>query len=227
MLKTKKQSSLEARLFPPDGLPRYSGKGSGLSRDDEKLWFRRLCYARIRAKQFPESIWAERWQQCRQFICSANLGLIFSSIFAFSIQRDDPRFDECESVGHEALLRAVDYFSLKRKCKLSTLAVTFIRRDLIRILQIEDRQSHFEPTDPQCDFFAGQAAGENHSHDAIDLKAALATLDDRERLVIEARFFARKTLKEVGKILGRTKERTRQIEKTALKKLRDAMQNDH
>lgn len=53
---------------------------------------------------------------------------------------------------------------------------------------------------------------------------AAAPLTDRERMVVEARFFAdpEETLQEIGDRIGICKERVRQIEAVALRKLRDA-----
>jgi RNA polymerase primary sigma factor len=57
-----------------------------------------------------------------------------------------------------------------------------------------------------------------------EIRAALALLDERERRVIELRYGLRdgrdRTLEEVGRVLGLTRERIRQIECQALQKLR-------
>lgn len=57
------------------------------------------------------------------------------------------------------------------------------------------------------------------------IKAVLATLSEKERMVIELRFGLSgeraRTLEEIGTALGVTKERIRQIENAALKKLRN------
>lgn len=53
-----------------------------------------------------------------------------------------------------------------------------------------------------------------------DLPHLLATLDDRERYVIHNRFFEETTLEHIGRTLGVTKERVRQIERNALTKAR-------
>ena len=58
------------------------------------------------------------------------------------------------------------------------------------------------------------------------LQKALCTLDEREKKIIEERFLNEKTLTEVGLLFGITKERVRQIEKRALKKLRVQMGNN-
>jgi RNA polymerase primary sigma factor len=58
-----------------------------------------------------------------------------------------------------------------------------------------------------------------------DLVRALAQLSDRERLIIELRYGLtdgkRRTLEQVGHMLGMTRERARQIEAIALRRLRD------
>lgn len=58
-------------------------------------------------------------------------------------------------------------------------------------------------------------------------KCVLSELDDRERDIIELRFglgnVQRQTLEEIGRSYGVTRERIRQVQNIALKKLRDAM----
>ena len=55
-------------------------------------------------------------------------------------------------------------------------------------------------------------------------------LTDREKLVLELRFGLLsgrpKTLEEVSQAIGRTRERVRQIQNQALKKLRERMQRE-
>jgi RNA polymerase sigma factor (sigma-70 family) len=59
-----------------------------------------------------------------------------------------------------------------------------------------------------------------------DLKVALAMLDERERRVVELHFGLQErepmTLEQVGKWIGLTRERVRQIEKEALAKMNRA-----
>src|SRR5205085_5391813 len=57
-----------------------------------------------------------------------------------------------------------------------------------------------------------------------DLASALDHLNERERRIIDLRYGLadgqRRTLEEVGKVLGMTRERARQIEAEALRRLR-------
>jgi RNA polymerase primary sigma factor len=63
-------------------------------------------------------------------------------------------------------------------------------------------------------------------HDQLD--GLLDVLDERERKIIDARFGLNgqkpKTLEEVGQEFGVTRERIRQLQNIALKKLRRALQ---
>ena len=63
---------------------------------------------------------------------------------------------------------------------------------------------------------------ECHDKRGLTIARALEVLSDKERCIITSRFMEdqKKTLAEIGKAMGVTKERVRQIEKRALEKLR-------
>jgi RNA polymerase primary sigma factor/RNA polymerase sigma factor len=62
----------------------------------------------------------------------------------------------------------------------------------------------------------------------LEVSRILDHLDERERLIIQHRFGLDRnrnpmTLKEVGRVMGVTKERIRQLEARAMAKLREAV----
>ncbi len=58
------------------------------------------------------------------------------------------------------------------------------------------------------------------------LYEAISILDTRERLVLELRYFQHKTLEEVSMVIGRTRERVRQIQNQALDKLKILLEDE-
>jgi len=68
---------------------------------------------------------------------------------------------------------------------------------------------------------------ENVNH---NIEAWLGRLNDKQREVVERRFglhgYERSTLEEVGKEIGVTRERVRQIQMDALKRLREIMESE-
>lgn len=70
-----------------------------------------------------------------------------------------------------------------------------------------------------------------HNSLSSSLKNMLGALDDRERTILVHRFGINgetpKTLEQLGKILGFSKERIRQVENSALKKLRNKKELQH
>jgi RNA polymerase primary sigma factor len=64
-----------------------------------------------------------------------------------------------------------------------------------------------------------------------DLASALNHLSERERRIIDLRYGLldgqRRTLEEVGRVLGMTRERARQIEAEALRRLRQPDVGQH
>jgi RNA polymerase primary sigma factor len=66
-----------------------------------------------------------------------------------------------------------------------------------------------------------------HEHELAHLEKLLDRVDQREATILKLRYgldgSEPMTLKEIGKQIGLTRERVRQIEHEALKKLRDSM----
>jgi RNA polymerase sigma-32 factor len=76
--------------------------------------------------------------------------------------------------------------------------------------------------DPMADHAEAFAEKREAALVSASVAPALETLGDKERFIIEARVMSDepKSLQSIGEMLGITRERVRQIEKTALEKLR-------
>jgi RNA polymerase primary sigma factor/RNA polymerase sigma factor len=138
------------------------------------------------------------------------------------------------SDGNVSLIKAVEKFNYSLGNKFSTYATWAIKKNYARTFSTHLRQQdRFRTCQEEL---LGVQAG--HRADPLlcesiqtEYKSAVSgildRLDEREQTVIEQRFGLAKireprTLKEIGDILGVSKERIRQIEARAMKKLRAA-----
>ena len=113
---------------------------------------------------------------------------------------------------------------------MSERTVTSLRRAENSVFSLQDQitvgeEGSFE--DLIADPRAVEPGTEISNDDSIDLlHESLEALDPREREIITMRFFENKTLDEVSHMIGRTRERVRQIQNQALGKLREIMQDE-
>jgi RNA polymerase primary sigma factor len=176
--------------------------------------------------------WAERWKLVRDYIVEQNLGLAYSIVGRFRAK--DVDWDELRSEAFLALIRAVEGFNPWRGFRFSTYACNAIMRSLVHLAKkankyrlrfpVEHDASFERPgrLDGRSDLFADRL------NRALDLN--LGELTDQETLVIGWRFplggGLGRTLGEVGDAMGLSKERVRQIQKSALEKLRQVLEAD-
>ncbi len=137
--------------------------------------------------------------------------------------------DELMSEAHEAILRAIDKFDPDRGFRFSTYLTHAVRRQLLRFLQRRQRER-------QRTFAATREAAlpdtkrwtvayqQGVARNIREVDRLLLELKPRDRYVIRARFgwgreFETHTLQEIASELGVTRERVRQLEQRALKKL--------
>lgn len=110
---------------------------------------------------------------------------------------------------------------------LSERTVANLRRAENSIFSLQDQivageESSFEELIP--DPSAVAPGTEISNDDSLELlQESLEVLDPREREIITMRYFENKTLDEVSHIIGRTRERVRQIQNQALAKLKELM----
>ena len=221
-----------------------------LSRDEERDLFLRMNYAKFRLRQesqrtrnirLPMSTakkilqWHCLESYSRKRLVESNLPLVLSMAKKVHIPGVD--FGEMVSEGNMALLRAVDGFDCSRGFKFSTYACRAIIKSFARLAAKANRlrmrfPTEFDPAYEKSDWLQTQRqeAAEYCTEELVKiLQANSAGLTDVELAVVKGRFAfgdsqTRKTLLEMGKILGLTKERVRQIQKKAVSKLRQALE---
>jgi RNA polymerase primary sigma factor len=187
-----------------------------------------------RAKELLE--WHRKFEHFREYLVRTNLALVLA--MAKRTRLGEVDFAEVVSEGNMALLRAVDKFSADRGFKFSTYACRAILKAFSRTAMKASKHRtrfpvEFEPDMEQSDW--ADRRRDQIEDDCIDeLKAIvdrnLADLSSIEQTVIRRRFNWQQnepsamTLEEVGKIIGVTKERVRQIQNKALAKIRTVME---
>jgi RNA polymerase sigma factor (sigma-70 family) len=188
-----------------------------------------------RANEFME--WHRKFEHFREYLVRTNLALVLA--MAKRTRLGDVDFAEVVSEGNMALIRAVDKFSIDRGFKFSTYACRAILKAFSRTAMKASKHRtrfpvEFEPELEQSDWVDRRR--DQVEDDCIDeLKAIvdgnLADLSTVEQTVIRRRFNWQQaeespmTLEEVGKIIGVTKERVRQIQNKALAKIRTVMED--
>ena len=231
----------------PEGLPPYLASLYDvplLNRDQEMHLFRKMNYLkyqaiRLREKLDPAHAKAadmdriERLQEdalaVKNQIIRANLRLVVS-IAKKNVGQADNLFERV-SDGNMSLIRAVEKFDYSRGNKFSTYASWAIIRNFARSIRDENHRRDRFVTGHEVAFESAadpreqareSEAEHNHSREAV--RGMLGRLDERERKILSSRFgigdSGERTLEDLGRELGITKERVRQIEARAQDKLR-------
>lgn len=184
--------------------------------------------------------WDAVTQAARTDIVRSNTSLVLA--MARRSRNNGVELGELVSEGNLALLRCVDKFDAARGFKFSTYACRAILASFARAgTKAARHRSQFPtPYDPameRSDFLEKRRS--QIEHDCVDeLKRILfdnsAELSQVERKVLTARFSLdeseesaagrRKTLDQVGDLLGVSKERVRQIQNQAMIKLRAVLE---
>lgn len=208
---------------------------------------------RVTGQQAREMLhWLNRAERYRDQIAQSNLALVLA--MAKRTRMSEVDFADLVSEGNMALLRAVDKFDVSRGFKFSTYACRAILKAFSRSgVKLSKYRATF-PTDfdPKLERSDHQERKyEEQEADCVDeiraiLRSNRADLTEVEQEVIEHRFAIGKpvekhkpgerpsksgpnalTLEQVGKIIGVTKERVRQIQNKALEKLRVSLEQTY
>lgn len=165
-------------------------------------------------------------------IVRANLRLVVSIAKRYVGQGDG--FFELVSDGNMSLMRAVDKFDFARGNKISTYASWAIMQNFARSIPHEHRHRdrfrtcHEEMLGASHDYRLDSYEQENEQrHREAQVRKLMTRLDDREQKIVAFRFglgttHQPSTLGAIGEKMGVSKERVRQIEARAMKKLRMA-----
>lgn len=245
-----RQAGAEKRLFKD-----WPGPSEGTGRlrpDEETLLFKQLHSCGHRLSELYRvasndglrgSIkqryghWAQRYHRIRARLIESNLGLVYDMISRCRFEVLDR--DELTGEGMMALLRAVDTFDPWRGYRFSTYACNAIIRAFSRSSMQESRRRRritggFEEELEVSD--APETAHTNQRELFAErlqqiLRLDSAVLNDIEKTVLARRFpleedRPRQTLSEIGAQMRVSKERVRQIQLSAIAKLRRALAED-
>jgi len=235
----------------PTGLPPYLAsmyETPLLTREQEQHLFRKMNYLKHKASELRNRLdvrrpsltamelierFAKDAAAIKNDIVRANLRLVVS--IAKRYTSAPAHLFELISDGNMSLIRAVEKFDFARGFRFSTYATWAIMKNFARTIPTELRQQARFHTggeerlmsieDIRPDSARREAA---QSERQLEVSRILNHLDERERQIIQHRFgldHARNpmTLKEVGRVMGVTKERIRQLEARAMAKLRNAV----
>ena len=247
-------SRAKARSSVPSGLPPELAtlyEVPLLSREQEAHLFRKMNYLKHLAGRLREQIdpnkaratdldqveqWLAEAQAVKEQLISANMRLVVSIAKRHVAATDN--FFELLSDGNLSLIKAVDKFDYSRGFKFSTYASWAIMKNFARSIPEEKlrRDRYMTGTDEMFEFAADNRGDEHAALSGAEqakreVNRLLDTLTERERRIMQLRsgLDAEQglTLEQVGKELGITKERVRQLEARSLSKLRQLVKTEN
>ncbi len=191
---------------------------------------RRAAFKRTAAVERAE--WMRRWRRVRDVAAERNMGLVWCMVTQFGWPLVDR--EEQGSAAMTALLKAVDGFNPWLGFRFSTYACNAIRRSLVALARTQNRNRLRFPVEHDAWFETpdGVDTGLELYVDRLTraLEINLGDLTEREALILGRRFpkdgSPGLTLGQIGKTIGLSKERVRQIQKKALGKLRQVLEAD-
>lgn len=223
-----------------------------LTKEQEQHMFRKMNFlkykaATLRAKLDPahariqdlkeiEDL-EEQANRVKDFLIRANMRLVYSNAKRHAGASDN--YFELVSDGNMSLIRAVEKFDFSRGNKFSTYATWAIMKNFARSIPEERKRRERYVTGNEEVF---DAAADNRTDEQEQVQSAeqaafrvnrlLEYLQPREREIIRMRagldtHAKGMTLEEIGQKLGITKERVRQLNVRAMKRLRDIAQEQH
>lgn len=246
------QEGTEDILFGPSARWALSGKPAGeagLSPDRERLLFRQLNYARYRLAQARAGVgdaltraremalWHRRALAAQEHIAQANMGLVVSMAARSRYSQVD--FADLVAEGNLAMLRSIDSFDVARGFRFSTYAFRCVVKSFHRLAATTRRQHRAGTVDLGAIGELPEPEDRRHRRlrqETIDsvreaLHSERSGLTRVERAVVIERFGLdgeglRRSLSDVGAMMGLTHSRVRRLQKGALDKMRMLLADD-
>lgn len=202
----------------------------GMSRQQSIPWAaQKPLFQRLRTLQRRPHHHAEELADLRNRLAEINLPLI-----AFVMERIGTSDDDAYSDGMIALVRSIDKFDVGRGFTFSTYACRAIFKS---VNAAKTRHSIREARTPlvldarkdgETDWREPAQDRRQDARESLVLADALELLDSdavsaQERQAIRQSVLERRTLLDIGRSLGVTKERARQLRNRGLRKLRIAL----
>ncbi|MEX1097274.1 MAG: sigma-70 family RNA polymerase sigma factor [Planctomycetales bacterium] len=244
----------KSRLKAPPGLPPYLASLYSmplLTREQEAYHFRKMNFLKFQAAELRQKLDPQRPRTkdmdrieelldeglaVKNFLIRSNLRLVVS--IAKRHIKPNSNFFEMVSDGNMSLIRAIEKFDYTKGNKFSTYASWAIMKNFARSIPQEHTQldrfrtGHEEmftrSYDERGNQFREELENRKQREAIMDI---LDRLDDREKDIIRYRYGLERgteplTLEQVGNRFGVTKERIRQLESRALRKLRKIAQEE-
>ena len=247
------QKTTKVRI-PPD-LPPYLAslyEVPLLTKEQEVYYFRKMNYLKFKATRLCEGLniskpslklldeiegLLEQSIEVKNFLIRSNLRLVVS--IAKKHMKPHIHFFEMVSDGNMSLIKAIEKFDYSKGNKFSTYATWAIMKNYARSIPQEAKiHDRFRTGTEEVFTFSEEERANpyaeeiKHTQQRDALMEILEQLDTRERDILIHRFGLEKnteplTLEQVGRTFGVTKERIRQIESRALRKLKKIAQKEH
>lgn len=235
----------------PEDAPDTSAKRVRPTAEQEAAGFLRYNYACFRVSRLVEAqhrqatlvrakeivLWYGRAMKLRAYLVRAYMALVIAMAKRTSIRNVE--FAEMIGEGNLALLRSVEKFDVARGFRFSTYACRSILKSFSRLARKADRYRKLFPTgyDPDLDprdhdVMSDEMQRRSRIESVRELLAEnRARLAPLERTILTERFALgsggkKKSLAAVGKIVGLTCERVRQIQNAALAKIRSTLEEE-
>ena len=223
-----------------------------LSASQEFHLFRKMNYLKFKTSSLRQSLDPEapkvsvmnrierlyaEMVSVKNYLILCNLRLVVS--IAKRHETQGCSFYDLISDGNMSLMRAVEKFDYGLGNKFSTYATWAINRNFSRSIPDEKKHLHryysgdADVLETRVDERSSCHQDERvYSESVAQISLFMGCLDERERDIIERRFGLGKyecpqTLRQIGRELGVTKERVRQIENRALTKLRKIAKDEN